>query len=204
VTDMPTPTENAERTPPYKVLAVAGLMVLALIGALVFVQFRGGFTPKQSLTLIADRAGLLVGPDSKVTFNGVEVGKVAAIDLIERDEGGVLALHAHLVEHRDAVGLVKGTDRERDVRALDIVVEQRAAALGAVAAVDLAGTAEAGGLAARPGQVLVAHADQRGEQVDPGGQVVDVVGHPGPVEVPAGQVLRSDLGAVGCAPTERG
>lgn len=82
---MPTPTENAERTPPYKVLAVAGLMVLALIGALVFVQFRGGFTPKQSLTLIADRAGLLVGPDSKVTFNGVEVGKVAAIDLIERD-----------------------------------------------------------------------------------------------------------------------
>ena len=68
---MPTPTENAERTPPYKALAVAGLMVLALIGALVFVQFRGGFTPKQSLTLIADRAGLLVGPDSKVSFNGV-------------------------------------------------------------------------------------------------------------------------------------
>ena len=81
----PQMTENPQRTPPYKTLAVGGLMVLALIAGLVFVEFRGGFTPKQSLTLITDRAGLLVGPDSKVTLNGVEVGKVASIDEIERD-----------------------------------------------------------------------------------------------------------------------
>ena len=44
-----------------------------------------GSPRQQSLTLITDRAGLLVGPDSKVTLNGVEVGKVASIDEIEHD-----------------------------------------------------------------------------------------------------------------------
>ncbi|CAN5812441.1 MCE family protein [soil metagenome] len=78
-------TENTERTTPYRMLAVAALLVLALIGVLVFVQFRGGFTPKRSLTMISDRAGLLVGTGSKVTLNGAVVGKVARIDEVERD-----------------------------------------------------------------------------------------------------------------------
>ena len=59
--------------------------MIALIGVLVFVQFRGGFTPKGSLTLVADRAGLLIGSGSKVTLNGVEIGQVASISEIERD-----------------------------------------------------------------------------------------------------------------------
>jgi phospholipid/cholesterol/gamma-HCH transport system substrate-binding protein len=66
-------------------VAVVALAVLTLIGSLVFVQFRGGFTQKESLTLIADRAGLLVSPGSKVTLNGVQVGRVASINEIERD-----------------------------------------------------------------------------------------------------------------------
>lgn len=76
---------NAQRTPPYKTVAALAAVLLILLGVLVFVQFRGGFTPKVSLTLISDRAGLLIGPGSKVTYNGVEVGKVASITEIARD-----------------------------------------------------------------------------------------------------------------------
>lgn len=58
--------------------------MLTLVAVLAFVQFRGGFTRKEPLTLIADRAGLLIGPGSKVTLNGVEIGTVGAITQIER------------------------------------------------------------------------------------------------------------------------
>lgn len=80
-----TPPDNVQRTPPFKTIAVAGALVLALVAVLVFVQFRGGFTPKEPLTLIADRAGLLIGPGSKITLNGVEIGKVGSLTEIERN-----------------------------------------------------------------------------------------------------------------------
>ncbi|MDG5481975.1 MCE family protein [Mycolicibacterium gadium] len=76
---------NARHTPPYKTVAGVAVVVLVLLGVVVFVQFRGGFTSKVPLTLVSDRAGLLIGPGSKVTFNGVEVGKVASISEIARD-----------------------------------------------------------------------------------------------------------------------
>ena len=79
------PRENTPDIPPYKSLGALGLAVLAVIAVLAFVQFRGGFTPKSSLTLVADRAGLLIGPGSKVTFNGVGVGQVASISEFSRD-----------------------------------------------------------------------------------------------------------------------
>ena len=83
---MTTPiTENAPRNPRYKTAGAVGLALITLVGVLAFVQFRGGFTPKESLTLVADRAGLLIGPGSKVTFNGVGIGQVASISETERD-----------------------------------------------------------------------------------------------------------------------
>uniref|UniRef100_UPI00109E3E4D MCE family protein n=1 Tax=Mycobacterium intracellulare TaxID=1767 RepID=UPI00109E3E4D len=69
----------------YKTAGAVGLAVITLLGVLAFVQFRGGFTPKESLTLVADRAGLLIGPGSKVTLNGVDIGRVAGISEIQRD-----------------------------------------------------------------------------------------------------------------------
>jgi phospholipid/cholesterol/gamma-HCH transport system substrate-binding protein len=77
--------DNAQGSPLRKAVAAAALAVLVLIGFVAFVQFRGGFTPKESLTLLSDRAGLLVGPGSKVTLNGVEIGKVASLSEVERD-----------------------------------------------------------------------------------------------------------------------
>ena len=55
------------------------LVVLAIIFTLVYIQFRGGFTPKTQLTMIASRAGLVMDPGSKVTYNGVEIGRVGSI-----------------------------------------------------------------------------------------------------------------------------
>jgi phospholipid/cholesterol/gamma-HCH transport system substrate-binding protein len=78
-------SENRHPRPPYKVAAALAMVVLAAIGAVVFIQFRGGFTPKKTLTLVSDRAGLLIGSGSKVTFNGVQVGEVASINEIQRD-----------------------------------------------------------------------------------------------------------------------
>ncbi|PBA19037.1 MCE-family protein MCE1A, partial [Mycobacterium intracellulare] len=67
---------NDPRVPPYKVYTFVVVVVLAVIFTLVYIQFRGGFTPKTELTMLASRAGLVMDPGSKVTYNGVEIGRV--------------------------------------------------------------------------------------------------------------------------------
>jgi phospholipid/cholesterol/gamma-HCH transport system substrate-binding protein len=70
---------------PYKIAAVGFLMVSALVLGLVYIQFRGGFTPKTPLTMVATRAGLVMDPGSPVTYNGVQIGRVASISEIEHN-----------------------------------------------------------------------------------------------------------------------
>jgi phospholipid/cholesterol/gamma-HCH transport system substrate-binding protein len=76
---------NAPRTPPYKLAGVALLVIAALALALIYGQFRGNFTPKTQLTMLASRAGLVMDPGSKVTYNGVEIGRVGSIAETVRD-----------------------------------------------------------------------------------------------------------------------
>ena len=76
---------NAPRTPPYKWAGVALLVIAAVILVLVYGQFRGDFTTKTKLTMLASRAGLVMDPGAKVTYNGVEIGRVATISPIVRD-----------------------------------------------------------------------------------------------------------------------
>ncbi|GFG74309.1 MCE family protein [Mycobacterium botniense] len=61
------------------------LLVGAVVLALVYMQFRGDFTPKVELTMVASRAGLVMDSGSKVTYNGVVIGRVASISQLERD-----------------------------------------------------------------------------------------------------------------------
>jgi phospholipid/cholesterol/gamma-HCH transport system substrate-binding protein len=61
------------------------LLVGALVLVLVYLQFQGDFTPKTELTMVASRAGLVMDPGSKVTYNGVEIGRVAGISEVKRD-----------------------------------------------------------------------------------------------------------------------
>ncbi len=82
---MTTPlTRNSRRVLLY-VEGVVLLSVGALVLVLVYMQFRGDFTPKTELTMVASRAGLVMEPGAKVTFNGVAIGRVASISEIERD-----------------------------------------------------------------------------------------------------------------------
>jgi phospholipid/cholesterol/gamma-HCH transport system substrate-binding protein len=72
---------------------LVGLAALALV-VLLFVLaanlFRGGFTDSVPVTVISDRAGLVMNPDAKVQVRGVQVGKVASIEELP---DGQAALH---------------------------------------------------------------------------------------------------------------
>jgi phospholipid/cholesterol/gamma-HCH transport system substrate-binding protein len=67
----------------YKLAGLVSIVVVAVVLVLVYLQFRGDFTPKTQLTLLASRSGLVIDVGSKVTYNGVEIGRVARIEVIE-------------------------------------------------------------------------------------------------------------------------
>lgn len=71
----------------------AGLVTVVLIALIVVLAigaFAGVYTESVPVTLIAQRAGLVMNPDAKVKMRGVEVGKV---DSIEQQADGTAALH---------------------------------------------------------------------------------------------------------------
>ncbi|OBG85264.1 MCE-family protein MCE1A [Mycobacterium sp. NS-7484] len=67
------------RNPPYRTAGAVLVTVLALALGLIAAQFRGAFEAKVGLTLLAARAGLVLDPGSKVTYNGVPIGRVASV-----------------------------------------------------------------------------------------------------------------------------
>ena len=66
--------------PPYRIAGVVLLVLLVALSAVVYGQFRGAFSDRMTVTLRADRAGLVMEPGAKVTYNGVAVGRVADVD----------------------------------------------------------------------------------------------------------------------------
>ncbi|MEZ0350112.1 MCE family protein [Mycobacterium sp. pR1184] len=75
---------DPRRGPPYKTVGLVTIVVMGLIGLVLYSQFRGDLTPKTKLTMVVARAGLVMDPGSKVTYNGVEIGRVAGISEITR------------------------------------------------------------------------------------------------------------------------
>jgi phospholipid/cholesterol/gamma-HCH transport system substrate-binding protein len=71
--------------PPYKTVGLVTIVVMGLVGLVLYSQFRGDLTPKTTLTMVTPRAGLVMDPGSKVTYNGVEIGRVSAISEFSRD-----------------------------------------------------------------------------------------------------------------------
>ena len=77
---------NTSRKPPYKLAGlILSLLTIAAI-VLVYFQFRGDFLDRDKLTMMSARAGLSMDPGAKVTYNGVEIGRVGSVDAI--DVGG--------------------------------------------------------------------------------------------------------------------
>ncbi|MED5811673.1 MCE family protein [Mycolicibacterium sp. 050232] len=61
-------------------------ILLAAVLTLTWMQFRGSFEKKAQLTVLSGRAGLSMDPGSKVTFNGVPIGRLASVDVVTVDD----------------------------------------------------------------------------------------------------------------------
>jgi phospholipid/cholesterol/gamma-HCH transport system substrate-binding protein len=78
---------------PSVVRPLLGLISVLVAAAVVFVAitlFRGGFTTSVPITVISDRAGLVMNPDARVKMRGVQVGKVSSV---QEMPDGRAALH---------------------------------------------------------------------------------------------------------------
>jgi phospholipid/cholesterol/gamma-HCH transport system substrate-binding protein len=71
--------------PPFKTVGLLTIVVMGTIGSIRYLQFRGDLTPNTTLTMVADRAGLVMNPGSKVTYNGVQIGRVSSVSEITCD-----------------------------------------------------------------------------------------------------------------------
>ena len=80
---------------------LALIVVIGLIVALAVSLFRGSFADTVPVTVISDRAGLVMNPDAKVKMRGVQVGQVSSI---EAKPDGTAALHLEM--DRSAMGLI--------------------------------------------------------------------------------------------------
>src|ERR1700753_2430879 len=84
---MTSPRGKVNKPPlqPYRVAGFVVFLIAALVLWLVFLQYNGDFTDKTKLTMLSDRAGLVMDPGAKVTYNGVQIGRVDKIDEVQRD-----------------------------------------------------------------------------------------------------------------------
>lgn len=76
-----------------RIQQIAGLGTVAAVAAVVAVcvgLFRGTFTDSIPVTVISSRAGLVMNPDAKVKFHGVQIGRVKSIEVLP---DGQAALH---------------------------------------------------------------------------------------------------------------
>ncbi|MCV7299342.1 MCE family protein [Mycobacterium barrassiae] len=92
---------------------LALIVVICAIIALAISLFRGSWADTVPVTVIADRAGLVMNPDAKVKMRGVQVGQVSSI---EPRSDGTAALHLamdrsamHLIPSNVAVDITSST-----------------------------------------------------------------------------------------------
>jgi phospholipid/cholesterol/gamma-HCH transport system substrate-binding protein len=71
---------NTKRQPPYTLAGLVLALLMVAVVALVYFQFRGDFLSRTHLTMMSARAGLSMDPGAKVTYNGVEIGRVGKIE----------------------------------------------------------------------------------------------------------------------------
>jgi phospholipid/cholesterol/gamma-HCH transport system substrate-binding protein len=71
--------------PPYRSAGAVLVVIAAVVAGFIYMQFRGDFIRSTELTMMSSRAGLVVEPGAKVTYNGVEIGRVARIAAVDVD-----------------------------------------------------------------------------------------------------------------------
>jgi phospholipid/cholesterol/gamma-HCH transport system substrate-binding protein len=70
-------------------LGLISIVIVCLIFALAVGLFQGSFTKTVPVTVISQRAGLVMNTDAKVKMRGVQVGKVAAIDSLPNGQAAI-------------------------------------------------------------------------------------------------------------------
>src|SRR6476661_8093581 len=73
---------NTKREPPYKLAGLILALIAIAVVVLAFMQFRGDFLNREQLTMVSSRAGLSMDPGAKVTYNGVEIGRVGKVQAV--------------------------------------------------------------------------------------------------------------------------
>jgi len=73
---------NTRREPPYKLAGLILALIAIAVVVLAFMQFRGDFLNREQLTMVSSRAGLSMDPGAKVTYNGVEIGRVGKVQAV--------------------------------------------------------------------------------------------------------------------------
>jgi phospholipid/cholesterol/gamma-HCH transport system substrate-binding protein len=122
--------------------ALMGLATVAVIAAIVAVAvglFSGSFTESMPVTVLSQRAGLVMNAGAKVKMRGVQVGQVASIE--SRPNGQALL---HLAMHPADMHLIPG----------NVLVDITAPTVFGAKFVDLVPPAEPSAHSLRAGQVL--------------------------------------------------
>lgn len=71
---------------------LTGLATVAVLAAIVLTcatMFQGGFTDTVPLTVLSQRAGLVMNPDAKVRLLGVDIGHVASIEQLPNGQAAI-------------------------------------------------------------------------------------------------------------------
>jgi len=84
-------------------MGLAMVVALCAIIALAISLFRGSWSDTVPVTVVADRAGLVMNPDAKVKMRGVQVGHVSSIE--PRPDGTAAV---HLAMDRSTLQLIPG------------------------------------------------------------------------------------------------
>ena len=72
---------------PLKRSGLALIVVLGLVATVVYLQFRGRLLDTTTLTVLSGRAGLVLDPGARATYNGVVVGRVSEITAVAGADG---------------------------------------------------------------------------------------------------------------------
>ncbi|MGK2867335.1 MAG: MCE family protein [Mycobacterium sp.] len=73
---------NDPKEPPYRAAGAVLLLIVALVFGMTWALFRGYFDTGVTVVVMAERAGLSMDPGSKVTFNGVPIGRLASAGVV--------------------------------------------------------------------------------------------------------------------------
>ena len=108
-----TPSRGGNRSYVRPLAGLGTVVAIVVIFTLAVSLFRGSFTQTVPVTVISQRAGLVMNPDAKVKMRGVQVGKVSSI---ESKPDGTAAIHLamdpsqlHLIPSNVGVDIASST-----------------------------------------------------------------------------------------------